>query len=101
MDWKQIDPYHMRSGFGHGSYYIAKASVKGVARHLLSSVRRTVNDDQTATYTDVIHGAFDSEDDAKRAAEQMVGLDDADGSSDGVRDPVRDRVGANAGGGST
>ena len=85
MNWRQIDEYHMRSGFGKGNWYIAKAFVGGVARYLLW--QRPL----------ILHGSYDSADAAKQTA---VGLAAANPDSDIVDSGSGDRVAADAGGGS-
>ena len=87
MDWRRVDDYHMRSGFGKGQFYISKGYVAGAARYLLW--RSPL----------VLHGSYDSAEDAKRAAESLVGLD-ADWAGRGVADSGSGGcVAADAGGG--
>jgi hypothetical protein len=87
MDWKQVDAYYMRSGFGHGNFYIAKAFVAGDAKYSLWSAPRT------------LHGIFPTAAAAKRAAESLVGVLAAGGDGAGAGCAVGDGVAADASGG--
>jgi hypothetical protein len=81
MDWRRVDEYHMRSGFGKGNFYIAKAFVGGVARYSLWQRPLT------------LHGTYDSAAEAKQAA---LGLAAADADSERVGGAGRDCVGPDA-----
>ena len=87
MDWKQVDAYYMRSGFGHGNFHIAKAFVAGDAKYSLWSAPRT------------LHGIFPTAVAAKRAAESLVGLDVDRADACNPGGAGRDCVGADASGG--
>ena len=75
----------MRSGFGKGDWYIAKAFVGGVARYSLWQHPLT------------LHGTYDSAAEAKQAA---LGIVAANPDSERVGDGRGGGVAADAGGGS-
>lgn len=95
MHWRQVDRYHMRSGYGHGNYYISKAFVSGVPKYILWTVRRDVAEDQTVTYTDIRLGVFADLASAQRMATRLSTGVMADS---GLGSAGADCVGATAGG---
>ena len=95
MNWKQIDDYHMRSGYGHGNYYVSKAFVLGQPKYTLWTVKREVNADQTVTYTDVRLGTFADLPSAQRLATRLSTGVMADGELGSIGS---DRVRADASG---